>query len=234
MALEKLKIIVEKDGTVLVFDRNNAIPALFNPDKLVFSKGANWQRQGAAQRDVPELQFANADPRTLNIDLLFDTYDTADAKKKDVRKTYTDNLLHLMTVEEHGKDTHRPPVCRLSWGSVGIFFQGVLERLEQQFTLFMEDGTPVRATSRCTFKEWRTNYDDLNKQATQSSDIAKARIVKRGDTLSSIAAEEYHDPGLWRPIAAENDIDDPQSLAPGTTLLIPTLAQRSSTRRSMW
>jgi hypothetical protein len=112
-----------------------------------------------------------------------------------------------------------------------VFFQGVLERLEQQFTLFMEDGTPVRATSGCTFKEWRTNYDDLNRQATQSADIAKTRIVKRGETLSGIAAEEYHNPGLWRPIADENGIDDPLSVLPGTVLLVPALTQRNALDR---
>ncbi len=229
MALKKLQILIEKEGAVLVFEQSSAISALFNPNKLVFNKSVNWEEQGAAQRDVPELQFTNAQPRTLNLDLIFDTYDTPNAAKEDVR-TYTQKLFHLTTVETHG-DKHRPPVCRLAWGAVGVFFQGVLEQLEQQFTLFMEDGTPVRATSRCTFKEWRTNYDDLNRQATQSSDIAKTRIMKRGETLSSMAAEEYRDPGLWRPIATENDIDDPLSLVPGTVLLIPTLTQRNGTGR---
>jgi len=223
MALEKLKILVEKKGAVLVFQPGNAITALFNPEKLVFNKIVNWKRQSAAQRDVPELQFTNAQPRTLKIDLIFDTYDSPDANKEDVR-TYTKKILHIATVEKHG-DKHRPPVCRLSWGATGVFFQGVLENLEQQFILFMEDGTPVRAKSNCTFKEWRTNYDDLNRQDTQSSDIAKARVVKRGDTLSSIAAEEYRDPRLWRPIAEKNDMDDPIDLIPGTVLLVPTLSR---------
>jgi hypothetical protein len=215
MALEKLKILVEKDGAVFVFEPNSAITVLFNPNKLVFNKSVNWTKQDADQRDVPELH--------LNLDLILDTYDTPDVEKEDVR-LHAQKLFQLTTVKS---DKHRPPVCRLSWGSVGVFFQGVLERLEQQFTLFMENGTPVRATSRCTFKEWRTNYDDLNQQALESSDIAKIRIVKRGETLSGIAAAEYRDPGLWRPIADENAIDDPLSLVPGTVLLIPTLIQRN-------
>ena len=221
MALQKLKILVEKKGAVLQFESSSGVTALFNPDKLVFNKTVSWKRQGAAQRDVPELQFTNAQPRTLKIDLIFDTYDTEKIDKEDVRQ-YTNKILHLTTVEEHG-DKHRPPVCRLSWGRVGVFFQGVLESLQQQFILFVANGTPVRAKLGCTFKEWRTNYQDLNQQNTQSSDVAKTRTVKRGETLSSIAAEEYHDPGLWRPIAEENGIDDPFDLNPGTVLLLPTL-----------
>ncbi len=223
MSLEKLKIVFERRGSRLQFDDSRGLVALFNPDKLVFSKSANWKKKSASQRDVPELQFTNAEPRTLRIDLVFDTYDTSKAKKDDVR-TYTDELHHLTTVERHG-DKHRPPVCRLRWGSVGVFFQGVLVSLEQQFILFTEDGTPVRAKSGCTFKEWRTNYEDINRQDTHSTDVAKAHIVKRGESLSSIAAEEYEDPRLWRPIAEENGLDDPLVLVPGTVLLIPTLSR---------
>jgi len=224
--LDKLNILFEKPGQVLVFDKNNSIEVLFNPDKLVFTRSVSWTKESSAQRDVPELQFSNAQARTLKIDLIFDTYDNdkTEEEKEDVQ-IYTKKLLNLTTVESHG-DKHRPPVCRLSWGQVGVFFQGVLEQLEQQFTLFLENGTPVRATSACTFKEWRTNYEDLRNQGPESSDIAKKWIVKRGDTLISIAAMEYRDPGLWRHIADENDIDDPLSLPPGMTLLIPSLTHK--------
>jgi len=221
--LVKLKIIVEKEGAALVFENSSRLEALFNPDKLVFSKSVGWQKQNASQRDVPELQFTNAEPRTLNLDLIFDTYDTPDAKKTSVRK-YTDELHHLTTVEKHG-DKHRPPVLHLHWGTV--FFEGVLERLEQQFTMFMEDATPVRATCRCSFKEWRTNQKDLKKQNTGSADVAKVWVAKHGDSLSHIASREYNDPTLWRPIAEANDLDDPLNLTPGTRLLIPTLTQRN-------
>ncbi len=218
---EHLIIVPEKEGKKLVFDKNDGFSAMFNPNKLTFSKSANWKSADASQRDVPELQFTNGDPRTLSIDLFFDTYDTPTAKKQDVRE-YTNRLFHLTTVAKHG-DKHRPPVCRLYWGSVKLFFQGVLQQLEQQFTLFMEDGTPVRASSKCTFKEWWTNYDDLNKQDLKSSDIAKIKILKQGETLSSIAAEEFWDPSLWRAIAEENGIDNPLELRPGIELLIPVL-----------
>ena len=233
MALEKLKIHVESKpiGKNLQFNDNDiVITALFNPDKMVFSKSANWGKQEASHRDAPELQFTGAEPRTLKLDLLFDTFDpeNEDNKDKDVRKLYTDKIFHLITVkqEKQYSDKHRPPACRLSWGAAGMFFQGVLQSLEQQFTLFTENGTPVRAKLSCTFKEWHTNYDDLNEQGLQSSDIVKMRVVKRGDTLSTIAGEEYLDPQLWRPIAVENGIDNPLELSPGMLLLVPTLSKR--------
>ena len=209
-------------------ENGEKIEALFNPNKLVLNRAVLWEEQGAKGRDVPELQYKRAQPRTFNLELLFDTYDTPEAEKKDVRKVYTEKLLNLTLVDSK---LDRPPVCTLSWGQFGEIFKGVLEKLDQQFTLFMENGTPVRATCTCVFKEWRTNQQDQKKQGKTSPDIAKSRIAKSGETLSCIAAEEYRDPALWRPIAEENDIDDPGNLAPGTVLLVPKLTRRNSSVR---
>jgi nucleoid-associated protein YgaU len=224
MALEKLIILVELAGGKLQFDEKNpecSIEAMFNPNRLTISRSAQWESQKAAKRDSPELQFTSAEPSTLNIDLFFDTYDHPDLKKQSVTD-YTGKLLHLTTVETHG-DKHRPPVCRLKWGACGVFFQGVLQQLEQHFTLFMEDGTPVRATAKCTFKQWQSNKDDLKKQNLMSADVAKIWIVRQGQSLADIAAHEYGDPRKWRAIADANDIADPLRLAVGATLVLPAL-----------
>jgi nucleoid-associated protein YgaU len=45
--------------------------------------------------------------------------------------------------------------------------------------------------------------------------------IVSGDTLESLAYRTYGDSGLWREIAAANDIDDPMRLRPGRTILLP-------------
>lgn len=54
----------------------------------------------------------------------------------------------------------------------------------------------------------------------------RTRTVEEGDTLWEIAEEEYGNPDKWLVIAVANDIEDPRSLEPGTTLLIPALEPR--------
>jgi nucleoid-associated protein YgaU len=201
------------------------VEAHFNPNRIVLSKSVTLLNQPAKGRDVPEQQFGNGEPRSFNLDLLFDTYDT-DSQRKDKVTIYTDKLDNLTLVSE---DLHRPPICELSWGT-WVFFEGVLEKLDHEYTLFMEDGTPVRATSKCTFKEYRDNPRDQRQQNTRSSDVAKQWVVKRGDTVSSIAAVEYGDPALWRYIADHNALDDPFDLEPGTTLLLPAVTVTRSGR----
>lgn len=209
-------------------DDGTQITARYNPNKLVLAKSISWEEQNAKERDVPELQFKNGQPRSLSIDLLFDTYDTPNETKESVRK-YTDEVLKLALVNG---DKHRPPVCELSWGANNKdFFKGVLEKLDQEFTLFMKDGTPVRATCKCSFKEWRTNQEDKQKQNKKSSDVAKVWTVKRGDTIDGIAAAVYLDARLWRPIADANDLEDPHHLVPGTLLSIPTVMFGFKSRR---
>ena len=224
MALEKLQIFREKKGPVkkgesLECDNTSSIVALFNPDELSLSGSIGWTTGKAAERDVPERSFSGGD-RTLSVKLLFDTYDTPTLRKKDVRTEYTSKVFELTQVED---EKHRPPYCQVWWGTAGKIFQGVIDRLDQRFTLFMEDGTPVRATLTCTFKEWRTNKEDRERQGLKSSDIAKRKLLRRGDTLSVLAADEYGDPAEWRPIAVANGIDDPLRLTVGRALTVPKL-----------
>ena len=226
MGLSMLTILVETPGSTdsnLQFgseSSGNTIVAMFNPNRLTVSRSVAWPNQSAAKRDTPESQFIGGEPATLSVDLLFDTYDTPSRDKQSVKTVYTDKLLHLTTVEKHGQ-IHRPPVCRLHWGHQAVFFQGVLQQLETQFTMFADTGVPVRATNRCSFKQWVSNSSDLKKQDLMSSDVAKVWIVKRGQTLARIAAEEYGDAHQWQVIAEANGIDDPLALLPGTRLVLP-------------
>jgi nucleoid-associated protein YgaU len=112
----------------------------------------------------------------------------------------------------------------LSWGKFTFDDNlWVLQTVDQSFTLFRFDGLPLRATLNCTFRQWRGSEVEKRLIKTSSPDVAKSRVVQRGETLSSIAAEEYKDPALWRPIAEANGIDNPRRLEPGRALAIPAL-----------
>ena len=101
-------------------------------------------------------------------------------------------------------------------------FIGVLASVNQHITLFMDDGTPVRATMDCTFREFDSDSDTVRDELN-SPDVDKRYVVRPGDTLTRIAAELYSDQSLWRVIADANGIDNPRRLTPGQVLLIPKL-----------
>lgn len=227
MELKHLTILVEESpGRFGGETAPGTIVAMFNPNRLTLGRTVQWQNQKASKRDSPEMQFTGSDPVTLAIDLLFDTWDTPEpeSEKESVKTAHVDRLLKLTVVDGN---LHRPPVCRLQWGDQGIFFQGVLQQLETTYTMFTAAGIPVRATNRCTFRQWRANSDDLKRQNLMSSDVAKVRTVRRGETLAAIAAAEYDDPRAWRAIAEANGIDDPLAVEPGMRLVLPA-------RRGAW
>ena len=99
----------------------------------------------------------------------------------------------------------------------------VIEIIDGTFTVFKADGTPVRATLKVTLKEIVDVDVEVKSVAAESTDRVKSWTVKRGDTLSGIAAVEYGNPGQWRPIAEANGIDDPLSIQPGDVLVLPAL-----------
>jgi nucleoid-associated protein YgaU len=208
MTLAKLTILPELGLPVV---------ALFNPQEISVSKSVHWRRVPVAESDVMRAQFTHGEPAELRLDLLFDTYEAG----LDVR-LLTGRVESLATVRGHGS-IHRPPVCKLVWGAQGVFFEGVLTQVTSTFTLFSMLGSPVRARLQCTFTEWLSARREALLQHKQSPDVAKSRVVRRGDTLSAIAAQEYDDPALWRPIARANHIVDPRRLAPGQVLSIPVL-----------
>ncbi len=187
------------------------ISVLFNPSEYTMSKSISWTAALKKDRDSPGLEYKNSEVETLTMDLFFDTYEA----NKDVRK-YTDKITNLAKIDP---DSHAPPILRFTWGSL-IGYYWVLTSVTKKFTMFRQDGVPVRATLSVTFTEYgRENQ----KPRENSSDRTKAYIVKEGDSLWSIAAEEYNDPAQWRAIAYDNNISNPRLLEPGMRLKIPPL-----------
>lgn len=214
--LEKLRILVETGPGQFT----KQIVALFNPEQISITKNSRWRLAPAAERDVPVSQFTHGDPATLSLELLFDTYETG----RDVR-AYTGEIFKLTTVQDHG-NLHRPPLCQLRWGAFTLDdFQWVLTSLTQRFSLFLADGTPVRANLSCNFQQWRSDEEEARLLNKQSADVAKRYTVRRGDSLSAIAAQQYDDPSLWRPIAGANKLVNPRRLVIGQTLVIPALTR---------
>lgn len=215
------RVLIETD-TGLKVQASADTRIFFNPTEYQIRRRVDWKELENRGADFPQLQFNKGGARTLSMSLLFDTYES----RQDVR-TFTSQIARLAEVDGQ---KGRPPVCTITWGPTvdpyaGLPFKGVLESLSQKFTLFLENGTPVRATLDVQFKEGEAlaRQRRRNPRAKGSPQEPKRRVVKQGDALWSIAAEEYGDPAKWRPIASTNGVTNPHALEPGTELIIPSL-----------
>ena len=205
MALEK--------AVITNLDKEEEIAVLFNPQEYVVEKKTPWTEMNVFGMDSPPVQFTMGERKRLTMELFFDT----SREKTDVR-AFTTKVENLMMVNAQ---EHRPPILRFSWGNLS--FECVLEDLVQRFTLFKDDGTPLRAILKVVFKEYATAAAQLSTTRRESADHTKRMVIREGETISSIAAREYNDPGKWRVIAQANNIADPENIRPGTIVELPPL-----------
>ncbi|MCX7570273.1 LysM peptidoglycan-binding domain-containing protein [Tumebacillus sp. DT12] len=200
-------------ATIIVVGKNTKIPVLFNPTEYSLSSGNSYAWHKVPGLNQPIAQYIIGETPTLTMDLFFDTSE----KKSDVR-TYTKKVSGLLNVD---KDLHAPPVVVFVWGSLS--FKGIVEKVSQKFTMFLESGIPVRATLNITFREYKTMKEQWSEIPRQSADRTKHKMLSEGDQLWMIAEHEYEDPGLWRSIADANSIDNPRRLETGRRITIPRL-----------
>jgi len=227
--LEKLKIEPQEGPSA-----NQPIEVMFNPNKLTIAKTNSWHAPTAASGDsagsqtnarqnAPPLAFGGGQSRNLSLELLFDTTEQLTGQDHVDVRTLVKPIANLGRIMRD-PDPPRPPVCLIWWGKkskpgADFPFTGVLSQLTQAFTLFAPDGTPLRVTLTLAFTEWL----DPKTDKLQTDPDFTTRLLKRGDSLSSIAGEVYNDPTQWRTIAEANAIDDPRSVRIGTRLNIPKI-----------
>ncbi|SHF55653.1 CIS tube protein [Streptoalloteichus hindustanus] len=221
MSLTKIHFeVLDKAAVDRARGLSDRFVAQFNPTDYTLVKGAQLAEIGIPGVDSPVLQFVRGQDERLTLELLFDT--TADGmgeKATDVR-TLTRQVYQLVKIQPA---THAPPRFRLTWGK-GLSFTAIAEQVQQRFTLFSPSGIPLRATVTLSLREYKTLEQQLAELKLQSPDHTKVRAVRRGETLATIAAREYDDPGAWRAIADRNPGVDPRRPRPGTVLEIPPLA----------
>lgn len=203
------------------------VKCLFNPKEYTFAKTNSWPKDQKAAANTPVLNFGGGNPATLNMDLLFDTYQNSrtGGQSKDVRTVYINDLWKMMFVdkqlaEKKKNKQGRPPKVQFSWGKAWSF-EAVMASLSVTFTLFLPDGTPVRATAKVAFQQIQDTKELPQNPTSGGIGGERVRAVQEGDRLDLIAHEEYGDTALWRLIAEANGITNPRDLRPGSTLVIP-------------
>jgi nucleoid-associated protein YgaU len=209
---------------IILTDSGPPIPVMFNPNSYTITKQVAWHPStrttvGCATTDVkanaPTTEFGGGHSRELALELFFDTTES-NAAARDVR-LQTDQIVRLTRIT---RKNGQPPVCTVLWGvqkTEDFPFVGTVSSLKQHFTLFDQIGRPLRATLDVTFTEFLNRDDDERLTDPETS----SRIVRRGDTLASIAADAYRDPSQWRLIAQANGIENPLVVPAGSKLTIP-------------
>jgi hypothetical protein len=195
--------------------KGKIIEILYYPSEYTMEKSNEFSEVNIPGLETPYIQYSKGKSGSISLEVFYDTYEEG----KDVRK-YSAKLFDLIKIDP---DLHAPPTLSFLWGMPSDEpFTCVLEKVSAKYTMFLSDGTPVRARLNITLKEFKKGINQREK-AKQSPDKTKTYVTKRGDSLWLIASEKYGDPSMWRSIADKNKIKNPRFIEPGIELFIPPL-----------
>lgn len=186
--------------------KGKGIPSMYNPNELSFTKSVGWSDDSVGcETDYPALQFTAGQAITLSVELFFDKYEQAG----DVRDEVT-RLIHLCEIQEISGSEKRPPRVQLVWGDAnplvkGKTFAGVIESAQAKYTMFLNNGTPCRASVTVSIKQ-----ADVVGTQTQTFDSEGNAKSVRTYTVNS-AAELSNIPGGYQQVI--KDGKDPSSIS---------------------
>lgn len=196
-----------------------SVSCMFNPFEYSVSKSNSFEEKPKNQSDTPQGEFFKSGAQTLKLNLIFDTYEQDSDVSQETNKLW--KFMMTKTQEASSQNEKiQPPQVAFEWG---VFkFVSYITNMTQKFTLFKNDGTPVRANVDVTF----TQYTDVNDYPRQNptsggGPIERVWQVIAGDRLDTVAAQVYNDASKWRLIAEHNHVRDPLALRPGMQLRIP-------------
>lgn len=187
------------------------IDFMFNPTQLDFSRGIKLnQPQGARSTGgQPKVSFAAPDPCTITLSkITFDTYEDRISVLP-----YIEQLLKAMRFlgepdrsatmptgrpqspqarrGTNQQRNQRPPLFLLIWGA-NDYLRCFVESCKYQLTLFLPDGTPVRAVVNLTLKE-------VDESAMQGNPRAITPEDRFGDRQRRLEQTNNNTPGASPP-----------------------------------
>jgi nucleoid-associated protein YgaU len=123
-----------------------------------------------------------------------------------------------------GNFTSAPAKLTFQWGPpiVGFMYDVKLTACTVDYVRFSAIGIPLRAQISLTMEEIPSLLSSLPTNPTSGGlPGRRSHTVAAGESLQSIAKDNYGMPGLWRRIAEVNNIQDPARVRPGTSIYLP-------------
>jgi len=133
-SLKKMKLAAESGSTV---------EFQYNPTQFSLDRAVSWEDSRAMKEPYGILSFTGGSSDTLNFTAMIDHAESSGDLLADIKKLYA--FTEVTITEDNYK---RPPIATLTWGTLS--FVGVVTALKQDFTMFSEEGVPLRANITMT------------------------------------------------------------------------------------
>lgn len=203
-----------------------------NPEKYSFNYAIQHNDEQPQGTSSQQFGYRNTEPQELTFEFLFDSTGvlggsdllgnlTGGLLAKEKKTLMEDFALFRQVVYDYNADTHEPHYIKMVWGE--LLFNCRLTSMSVNFKLFKPDGTPIRATATCTFREIVEENLRVAQENAQSPDLTHLRTVKEGDTLPLMCHRIYGDSSLYLEIARVNKLKNFRQLEVNQQLFFPPI-----------
>ncbi|MFH5833421.1 LysM peptidoglycan-binding domain-containing protein [Halalkalibaculum sp. DA3122] len=164
--------------------------------------------------------FKKIRPQDLTLDFTLDGTGVTTGEKVDV----PDKIREFLTVTYEFKgDEHRPRYLMVLWGT--LIFKCILKSSSVKYTMFSNDGKPLRAKINATFNGFIEDNLRAAKEDKSSPDLTHHRVVNDGDSLPLMCYRIYGDSRYYLKVAEKNNLQNFRKLESGTILSFPPLGE---------
>lgn len=191
------------------------------------TRGARWQGRAPVKLEF-QMTFDDGDPELG--DMLLDVATGSTCKQKvDLMFNWmgpgpSSLLGAAISMIAGATFTLEPPTIVFQWGppKAGFLFPGKIKSCSAAYTRFHFSGVPTRAEVQVTMEEVVSGVTAFLTNPTSGGRPGRqSHMITDGENLQSLAVAKYGRPGMWRQIAAANNIDNPMAVRPGQVVYLP-------------
>lgn len=197
---------------------HESFKAPINPEKLNVSRSVTLSNGAGSNSARESQQFQSRDSDKLDFTLVFDGTGIIPYAGFSV----SDNLEDLeKVIFEMDSEAHRPRYLEVLWGSLN--FQGQIQSYSVEYTLFKQDGTPLRAKAQLSLVSYTDPETAARESNNASPDMTRVLTVREGDTLPIMCQHAYDDFSYYLQVAEINELNNFRELEVGSQIVFPPL-----------
>jgi len=186
-------------------------------------------RRGHGQQGT-DPKFKSTVPEELKLEFIFDGTLTIQGYYLNEQLNLNSDINRLVpkqieifkeVVYAMNGDIHRPRFLKIFWGE--LRFPCILTNLDINYTLFNQDGVPIRAKLSCTFVNYIAQEQRVARERRNSPDLSHVRQVKEGDRLDLLSNQIYNNSQLMLQVAKANGLASIRPAKVGAVLSFPPI-----------
>lgn len=218
--MEQMRLFAFRDELFTQKHEKEKLTLDINPESLKFEKGIVYREDKQLGTTNGSNSFERYEPEKLSFSFTVDTTGVVEGTK-DTDQAY----IKIKEVEDilyaYNEEGHRPSYIVIAYGE--LLFKGQLASMKVDYTLFNNDGIPLRATVNLSFSGFRGSEEDKKKFSKLSPDMSRLIVIKENDTLANLCHLIYGNSRVVAQVARFNNLNGFRDVPVGTELLFPPL-----------